>query len=62
MFTQFPEWEWNIPKAFNIGVACTDRHLGTPQASNIAMIVEDDVLGTSKISFDELSRKTDQFA
>ncbi|HQO16069.1 MAG TPA: acyl-CoA synthetase [Methylotenera sp.] len=62
MFTQFPEWEWNIPKAFNIGVACTDRHLGTPQASNIAMIVEDDILGTSKISFDELSRKTDQFA
>lgn len=62
MFTQFPEWEWNIPKAFNIGVACTDRHLGTPQASNIAMIVEDDVLGTSKISFDALSRKTDQFA
>ncbi|HPX88401.1 MAG TPA: acyl-CoA synthetase [Methylophilaceae bacterium] len=62
MFTQFPEWEWNIPKSFNIGAACTDRHLGTPQASNIAMIVEDDVLGTSKISFDELSRKTDQFA
>ena len=42
--------------------ACTDRHLGTPQASNIAMIVEDDVLGTSQITFNELSRKTDQFA
>ncbi len=62
MFTKFPEWQWNIPKAFNIGVACTDRHLGTPQASNIAMIVEDDVLGTSQITFNELSRKTDQFA
>ena len=62
MFTKFPEWQWIIPKAFNIGVACTDRHLGTPQASNIAMIVEDDVLGTSQITFNELSRKTDQFA
>ena len=62
MFTKFPAWEWHIPKAFNIGVACTDRHLGTPQASNIAMIVEDDVLGTSQITFNELSRKTDQFA
>ena len=62
MSTKFPACEWHIPKAFNIGVACTDRHLGTPQASNIAMIVEDDVLGTSQITFNELSRKTDQFA
>lgn len=62
MFTQFPQWVWNIPEAFNIGAACSDRHLGTPQADNIAMIVEDDTLGTSQITFAELSRKTDQFA
>lgn len=62
MFTQFPEWVWNIPKSFNIGVACSDKHLGTPQADAIAMIVEDDTLGTSQITFAELSRKTDQFA
>lgn len=62
MFTQFPAWQWQIPEVFNIGVACTDKHLGTPQASNIAMIVEDDVLGTSQITYEELSRKTDQFA
>ena len=47
---------------FNIGVACSDTHLGTPQADNIAMIVEDDVLGTSQITFAELAHKTDQFA
>ena len=62
IFSKFPEWEWQIPKAFNIGVACSDKHLGTPQADNIAMIVEDDVLGTAQITFAELSRKTDQFA
>ena len=62
MFTQFPQWVWDIPEAFNIGAACSDRHLGTPQADNIAMIVEDDTLGTSQITFAELSRKTDQFA
>ncbi len=61
-FEQFPEWQWQIPSYFNIGVACSDRHLGTPQADNIAMIVEDDVLGTSTITFTELARKTDQFA
>jgi acetyl-CoA synthetase len=61
-FQNFPEWKWQIPAHFNIGAACTDKHLGTPQANNIAMIVEDDVLGTSQITFTELARKTDQFA
>jgi acyl-coenzyme A synthetase/AMP-(fatty) acid ligase len=61
-FEQFPEWQWNIPLHFNIGVACSDRHLGTPQADHIAMIVEDDMLGTSTITFAELAHKTDQFA
>jgi acetyl-CoA synthetase len=62
MFTEFPKWEWNIPSHFNIGVACSDKHLDTPEAENIAMVVEDDVLGTSQITFAELARKTDQFA
>ena len=62
MFTDFPKWEWNIPEYFNIGVACSDKHLGTPQADNIAMIVEDDTLGTAQITFAEMARKTDQFA
>ena len=61
-FEQFPEWEWNIPKHFNIGAACTDRHLNTSAASSIAMIVEDDVLGTSQITFAELAKRTDQFS
>jgi acetyl-CoA synthetase len=62
MFESFPQWLWNIPSHFNIGVACSDKHLGTPQADHIAMIVEDDVIGTSQITFAELARKTDQFA
>ena len=61
-FEQFPEWQWQIPSHFNIGVACTDAHLGTPQADNIAMIVEDDALGTRQITFTELAHKTNQFA
>lgn len=62
MFTAFPQWEWEVPESFNIGVACTDRHLGTDQQNNIAMIVEDDTLGTASITFAELAHKTDQFA
>ncbi len=61
-FEQFPKWVWSVPEHFNIGVACSDRHLGTPQAQQIAMIVEDDALGTATITFAELAHKTSQFA
>lgn len=61
-FEQFPKWVWSVPEHFNIGVACSDRHLGTPQAQQIAMIVEDDTLGTATITFAELAHKTSQFA
>ncbi len=62
IFEDFPKWEWNIPTHFNIGVACTDAHLNTLSSNHIAMIVEDDTLGTSQITFAELAYKTDQFA
>ncbi len=61
-FTDFPPWIWNIPGYFNIGVACTDTHLNTARAETVAMIVEDDTLGTSSITFAELALRTDQFA
>jgi acetyl-CoA synthetase len=62
MLTDFPKWDWQIPEYFNIGVACSDKHLGTAQANEIAMIVEDDALGTSTIAFAELALKTNLFA
>lgn len=61
-FSPFPDWHWQIPEKFNIGVACTDRHLGTHIENTIAMIVEDDQLGTDQISFAELATRTSQFA
>lgn len=61
-FEQYPEWVWQVPKHFNIGVACTDKHLNTPAAQTIAMIVEDDAQGTSQITFEQLAKRTDRFA
>ncbi|QDC44369.1 acyl-CoA synthetase [Methylophilus medardicus] len=58
----YPDWQWQIPAFFNIGVACSDRHLGTAKADEIAMIVEDDSFGTSTITFAELAASTDAFA
>ncbi|HEX7402600.1 MAG TPA: AMP-binding protein, partial [Usitatibacter sp.] len=61
-FPPFPEWRWEVPEFFNIGVACTDAHLGTPVESRVAMIVEDDALGTSSITYGELAARTTRFA
>lgn len=58
----FEPWHWQVPAHFNIGVACTDKHLHTPAAQAIAMIVEDDVQGTSQITFEQLAKRTDRFA
>lgn len=61
-FEEFPVWQWAVPKQFNIGAACTDKHMHTPIAQTVAMVVEDDALGTSQITFAELASRTDQFA
>ncbi|PPC94951.1 MAG: acetyl-CoA synthetase [Methylotenera sp.] len=62
MFEQFPAWQWQVPKHFNIGSACTDKHLNSPVAQTIAMIVEDDLQGTSQITFEQLAKRTDRFS
>ncbi len=61
-FAPFPPWHWQVPEFFNIGVACSDAHLSKPAADNVAMIVEDDVLGTSQISYAQLAERTSRFA
>lgn len=57
----FEPWRWEIPERFNIGAACTDRHLGTPVAARVAMIIEDDSLGPAQLTFEELSWRTSRF-
>ena len=61
-FAPFPAWKWEVPEFLNIGVACSDAHLGTPVASRVAMIVEDDALGTSSITYAQLADRTGRFA
>jgi acetyl-CoA synthetase len=56
------QWTWDVPEFLNIGVACTDAHLGTGAEDRIAMIVEDDAAGTSSITYRELAERTARFA
>jgi acetyl-CoA synthetase len=54
-------WKWNIPEFFNIGQACTASHKNKENEEKIAMIVEDDELGNSEITYQELNRRSNQF-
>ncbi len=58
----FAPWRWEVPALLNIGVACSDAHLGTAAEGRTAMIVEDDALGTSSITYGELAARTGRFA
>lgn len=61
-FTHFPAWTWHLPEHFNIGVACTDAHLGTATEDHLAMIVEDDECGVSQATYKELAQRSSRFA
>jgi acetyl-CoA synthetase len=60
--TNFPPWVWDIPERFNIGVACTDAHLGTPVAGRTAVLVDDEATGVRQLTFAELAERTSRFA
>ena len=49
-----------IPEFLNIGFACTSAHVGTPKENSIAMVIEDDKLGTDEITYKDLATKSDQ--
>ncbi len=53
------KWNWDIPEFFNIGAACTQRiSLGDKPA----IIVENDITGTSSISYEEINHSTNLLA
>jgi len=60
--SDFPPWVWDVPDYFNIGVACTDAHLGTAIAERVAVIVDDDAGGVRQATFAELAAQTSRFA
>jgi acetyl-CoA synthetase len=56
----FPPWVWDIPERFNIGVACTDAHLGPATGARAAVIVDRDD-ATDEITFAALAERTSRF-
>lgn len=59
---QSNEWQWQLPTYFNICEACVDQHAASDKANQPALIVEDESLGTSQVTYSQLAQKTSQFA
>jgi len=65
MASKFPslaDWDWQLPEFLNIGVACTHRLVEMGLADKLAMIVEDDDLGTTKYTYQQLDDASSRFA
>lgn len=58
----YPEWHIDVPEFLNIGHECTSKHVGTDKENSIAMIIEDSDLGTTELTYKELSTQSDQFS
>ena len=61
-FKPVGNWQWELPNTLNIGHACTDAAVEKGIGDRIAMIVEDDQLGTSQYTYQELAKASSQFA
>lgn len=59
---ELDEWQWKLPSYFNICEACVDQHATSDKADQAALIVEDEAIGTSQLTYAELAQKTSQFA
>jgi acetyl-CoA synthetase len=62
LFKPISDWQWQLPDILNIGEACTDTAVKRGIGDQIAMIVEDDQLGTSQFTYRELSEASSRFA
>jgi acetyl-CoA synthetase len=59
---RFPPWTWSIPQYFNIGVACSDAHLGSAIAERPAVIIDDDTRGVCQLTYAELADRSSRFS
>ncbi len=53
---------WQLPAQFNIGQACVDQQINLGNGEQAAFILEDSELGTSQLSYQQLSDQSNRFA
>ncbi|WP_168204011.1 acyl-CoA synthetase [Aliikangiella coralliicola] len=56
------QWHWQLPEKFNIAHACVTQHVESGNGENIALIVEDHLLGTKQLSYHALEEQSARLA
>ena len=57
----YKNWKWDIPKKYNIGYDCVDKHTKTNKKNKIALYWQDSEGDTEKYTFNDMKYLTNKF-
>jgi len=58
---EYKSWKWNIPKLYNIGYDCIDKHTNTEKKNKIALYWENSTGDSEKFTYNDMKTFTDKF-
>ena len=58
---EFQNWKWNIPKKFNIGYDCIDKHTNTEKKNKVALYWENSEGLTDRFTYNDMKNLTNKF-
>jgi len=58
---EYENWKWNIPKEYNIGYDCVDKHTKTVKRNKVALYWENAEGETDKFTYNDMKSLTDKF-
>ena len=58
---EYKSWKWNIPKKYNIGYDCVDKHTETNKKNKVALFWENKEGESEKFTYNDMKRLTNKF-
>lgn len=58
---EFDSWKWDIPKNYNIGYDCVDKHVEGKNKDKIALLWENERGDTEKYTFGDMKKLSNKF-
>ena len=58
---EYKNWKWDIPKKYNIGYDCVDKHTETNKKNKVALYWENDQEDSEKFTYNDMKRLTNKF-
>ena len=58
---EYQKWKWDIPKKYNIGYDCVDKHTKTNKKNKVALYWENGQGDSEKFTYNDMKRLTNKF-